>query len=196
MAKERGYLNPYRKYHKQSDEDVDIRLVRTMSHANFSFHLPIPKDFDRRTVLPAEQMRLLKEMAAKIQWRIRQLDILTNENKYVAADICDEIIDQAGEVLFRTPRLTEIPVDSFNEDYVVQDMEKIEADLGLKDIEEINGSSDQCHLSQRDGVDRPKQAKCKGKHKSKRHRARMRRGSSIETVQPAASGNVEVSKNS
>ena len=112
-----------------------MRLVKMRSHANFTFHLPVPKDFNRRTVLPAEQMRLLKEMAAKIHWRMRQIEILKNEKKFIIADIFDEIIDQAGDELFRTPRATEVPTDSFNEDYVVEDMKKIEEDLQLEDID-------------------------------------------------------------
>ena len=47
-------LDPFKKYTKKSDEEVDFRFVRYRSHVNFTFHKPLPKDFDRKTVLPAE----------------------------------------------------------------------------------------------------------------------------------------------
>lgn len=50
----------------------------------------------------------------------------------------DIIVDKAGDDLFRTPLPSEIPTDSFAEDYEVQDMEAIEDDLDLTDLDSIN----------------------------------------------------------
>jgi hypothetical protein len=74
-----GYLNPFRRYQKKGDEEVDITLVKQRSHVNFTFHLPVPKNFNRRTVLPPEQMRLLRETAAKNRYKKKQLEKLLNE---------------------------------------------------------------------------------------------------------------------
>ena len=62
-------LNPFRKYQKRSDEEVKLQNVRYRSHEKFTYHIPLEKGFNRRTVLPAEQMRGLREMAAKIKWQ-------------------------------------------------------------------------------------------------------------------------------
>ena len=47
---------------------------------------------------------------------------MKNEKKFIIADIMDIIVDKAGDDLFRTPLPSEIPTDSFAEDYEVQDM--------------------------------------------------------------------------
>ena len=68
---EKGYgmLNRFRKYQKRSEEEVKLSLVRFASHEYFTYHLPVGANFNRRSVLPAEQMRGLREMAAKIKWK-------------------------------------------------------------------------------------------------------------------------------
>ena len=66
-----GFLNPFKKYARKCDEEVNIKLVKQRSHVNFTFHLPLPENFNRREVLPPDQLRALKDMAAKIKARQR-----------------------------------------------------------------------------------------------------------------------------
>jgi hypothetical protein len=47
-------LDPFKKYQKKADEDVKFQLVRFRSHVNFSFHIPVSKNFDRKSVLPPD----------------------------------------------------------------------------------------------------------------------------------------------
>jgi len=49
-----GMLNPFKKLIKRSDEEVKMGLVKFRSHENLTFHLPLPPNFNRRSVLPAE----------------------------------------------------------------------------------------------------------------------------------------------
>lgn len=46
-----GFLNPFKKYAKKSDEEVNINLIKYRSHDNFTYHLPLPPNFNRREVL-------------------------------------------------------------------------------------------------------------------------------------------------
>ena len=90
----------------------------------------------------------MKELGAKIRWKKRQADLLKNETKYICQDIVDEIIEKAGDDLFKTPVPSEIPTDSFAEDFdpdfFAEDILaiKIEGDLTLKSIDGINRESD------------------------------------------------------
>jgi len=61
-----------------------------------------------------------------------------NEKKYIVEEMMAILVNKAGDILFKTPVPTVIPTDSFMEDYELEDMKKIEADLGLEDIEQIN----------------------------------------------------------
>ena len=71
-------LDPFRKYRKKSDEEVNIKLVRQRSHDHFTYYKPLPKDFDRHNVLPPYQMKLLKDTAAKIKARKKYMQMLLN----------------------------------------------------------------------------------------------------------------------
>ena len=62
-------------------------------------------------------MRLLRETAAKNIYRKKQLEMLLNEKKYIVEEMIAIIVSRSGDVLFRTPVPTEIPTDSFAEDY-------------------------------------------------------------------------------
>ena len=64
-------LNPFRKYAKRSEEEVKLQNVRFRSHEKLTYYLPLEKGFNRKNVLPADQMRRLHEMAAKIKWQQR-----------------------------------------------------------------------------------------------------------------------------
>ena len=67
------------------------------------------------------------------------MEIIKNEKKYIIADILDILVADAGEILFATPVPTEIPTDSFAADYLIEDeIFKVEKDLGLETIEQIN----------------------------------------------------------
>ena len=48
------------------------------------------------------------------------------------------IVRRAAEDLFRTPVCSEVPTDSFAEDYEIEDIIQIEKDLGLSALDKIN----------------------------------------------------------
>ena len=113
-------------------------MFRCRSHVNYTFHEPVPADFDRSTVLGPEDMRALGELQAKIKWQKRQIEIKENEKKFICQDILEFIVYKAGEELFNTPRPTVVPTDSFNEDFDIDFIKKQEQDLKLDDIGTIN----------------------------------------------------------
>ena len=80
-------------------------------------------------------------MAIKNRYKKKQLEKLLNEKKFLVDEMVALIVDRAGDILFRTPVPTEIPTDSFNEDYEPEEIEKIAADLGLAGLDEINTKS-------------------------------------------------------
>ena len=57
-----GIIDRFQKLKKRSDEEVKIGMFRCRSHVNYTFHKPVPADFDRSKVLLPEQMRALKEL--------------------------------------------------------------------------------------------------------------------------------------
>ena len=68
--------------------------------------------------MPADQLRLLRELGAAIKWQKRQIDMINNEKKYICLDIVlDIIVEKAADDLFNTPVASEIPSDSFEDDY-------------------------------------------------------------------------------
>ena len=131
-------LDSFKKYKKRSDEEVKINLVRYRSHVNFTFHRPVPADFDRKNVLPPEEMRAMRELQAKIMWHKRQIEIKNNEKKFICQDLIDFIVNKASEDLFNTPQPTVVPTDSFNEDFDVDYIKNQEKELKLDDIGTIN----------------------------------------------------------
>ena len=48
------------------------------------------------------------------------------------------IVDLAADILFSTPVPSEIPTDSFMEDYELEEMQNIDVDLQLEDLDGIN----------------------------------------------------------
>lgn len=49
-----GMLNPFKRYLRKCDEEVNMSNVRPRSHDNWTFHKELPYNFDRRAVLPPE----------------------------------------------------------------------------------------------------------------------------------------------
>ncbi len=99
-------LDPFKKYQKRSDEDVKFQLVRFRSHVNFTFHIPVSKNFDRKSVLPADQMKLLMDLSAKIKKEQQNLQRLQNQKKFFCQDIVYSIIKRAADELFDTPKVS------------------------------------------------------------------------------------------
>lgn len=99
-------------------------MFRCRSHVNFTFHKPVPPDFNRAHVLPPEDMRALRELQAKIKWQKRQIEIKENEKKFICQDLIDLIVNKASDDLFNTPRPTVVPTDSFNEDFDIDFIKK------------------------------------------------------------------------
>ena len=133
-----GILDPFKKYNVRSDEPIDIHAVRFRSHQTFSFHKKLPKNFDKTSILTAKQWREMRIYAERTKARLKELEKKTNESKYIVGDILDEVIIKAGVRLFVTPVPTEIPTDSFADDYELPEMKKLEADLLLAKLEDIN----------------------------------------------------------
>jgi len=79
-------------------------------------------------------------------------------------------VAKAGEDLFRTPVPTEIPTDSFMEDYEPDYMKEVEQDLQLSNIESINKVRDKLDelTSSVDGK-REKRSRSKSKKRSTSH---------------------------
>ena len=113
-------------------------MVKQRSHEIFTFHRPLPPDFNRRTVLPPEQMRLLRETASRNQNRRMLARQLRNEKIAIVGEIIDIIVKRAADDLFDTPVPTVIPTDSFELDYEIEKIEEVEKDLDLDPIETIN----------------------------------------------------------
>lgn len=65
----------------------------------------------------------------------------------------DFIVNKAGENLFRTPVPSEIPTDSFAEDYEIEDMNKIEKDLGLSALDKINLFAKKVQIEEDEKID-------------------------------------------
>ena len=126
-----GMLNPFKKHLRRCEEEVKMANVRERSHDNFTFHLPVPEDFDRRLVLPAEQMRALRELGSRIIRARKERERLENEKLFIAEELANFIVEKAAVILFNTPVPTEIPTDSFAEDYDVDFVRLVEKDLKL-----------------------------------------------------------------
>lgn len=86
---------------------MEIGLVKHRSHENFTFHIPVGPDFNRKDVLPYDQLKALKDMAAKIKMRQRMLDMIYNQKLYICRDIVvDYIVKRAADDLFNTPKVS------------------------------------------------------------------------------------------
>ena len=163
----------------------------------FTFHLPVPARFDRRTVLPAEQMRSLRETAAKNRYRRQQLKIRRDEQKFVVGGIIDLIVRRAADDFFNTPVPTEIPTDSFAADYELEDMVKIEDDLQLTDIDKINNLAKKVCISGDNDSPREERRASKKRRKSgsgsklRKSRQRQSQGSSMLTLKKKTNEIVE-----
>lgn len=83
-------------------------------------------------------MKLLRALAAKIRKRKLEIERRKNQKAYIVADILDEIVASAQDQLFNTPVPSEIPTDSFAEDFEPEFFIKTHQDLSLKSLGSMN----------------------------------------------------------
>jgi len=133
-----GVLNPFQKHAKRSDEEVNIALIRERSHELLTYHLPLPEDFDRDAVLPVDQLRELREIAAAVVQARVLAEQMANEQAFIVQEMVDLIVGKAARDLFDTPVPSEIPTDSFADDFAPEFFVQQEEELKLKSIEEMN----------------------------------------------------------
>ena len=87
-------------------------------------------------------MRALRELGSRIIRSRKERERLENEKKFIAAEIAMFIVEKAAVILFNTPVPTEIPTDSFAEDYDVNFVRLVEKDLKLDELDDINRAGD------------------------------------------------------
>ena len=86
-------------------------------------------------------MRTLRELGNKIVRLRKERERLEQETKFISHDLVLMIVEKAATILFNTPVPTEIPTDSFAEDYDPDFVKQMEEDLKLESIDVINTSN-------------------------------------------------------
>lgn len=76
------------------------------------------------------------------------LDMLYNQKLYICQDLVEVVIKKAANILFNTPPASRIRTDSFDSDYDADHMLKVEADLNLENLDEINKSTEMTKMSE------------------------------------------------
>ena len=79
-------------------------------------------------------------MGNKIIRERKERQRLEDEKRFIAEEMAKYIAEKAAVILFNTPVPTEIPTDSFAEDYDVDFVRLVEKDLKLDELEAINSS--------------------------------------------------------
>lgn len=134
-----GYLNRFKAYKDVDKEKIDIGEYRPSSHDAFTFHKPVPANFDRKNVLPVSAMRKLHEMGAAILRRRKREEARARLLKEIAQHTLHIIVRRSAKILFDTPVPSEVPADSFADDYEIDEYRRAEEDLKLvQDLTDIS----------------------------------------------------------
>lgn len=134
---EKGVLDPFKSYTAAQEEPVDINLVKQSSHKNFTYHEPLPPDFDRSKIMTAELRQQFIELQNKIDAEKAYKLFLQEEKWIIGRDIVNEIIEAAASDLFSQPVASDAPPDSFAEDYEPDFWVKIEEEINARRLEKL-----------------------------------------------------------